>query len=83
MILIHLNARARFVMDGDSLSLPPRGYDKNHPLLAELKRKDFISVKSIAFEDLCKPDVMDFCAQQFRHCAPLMSYLCFALELDF
>ncbi|WP_047608852.1 DUF2461 domain-containing protein [Rahnella aquatilis] len=72
-----------FVMDGDSLSRPPRGFDKNHPLLAELKRKDFIALKHIAFEDLCRPDVIDFCAAQFRHCAPLMAYLCFALELDF
>ena len=80
LITLHDNG---FVMDGDSLSRPPRGFDKNHPLLAELKRKDFIAIKNIAFEDLCKPDVIDFCAEQFRHCAPLMSYLCFALELDF
>lgn len=72
-----------FVMEGDSLIRPPKGYDKNHPLLEELKRKDFIAIKNIAFEDLCKPDVVEFCAAQFRHCAPLMAYLCFALELDF
>ena len=72
-----------FAMDGDSLVRPPRGYDNNHPLLAELKRKDYIAIKNIAFEDLCKPDVVDFCAEQFRNCAPLMAYLCFALELDF
>lgn len=72
-----------FAMDGDSLVRPPRGYDNNHPLLAELKRKDYIAIKNIAFEDLCRPDVVDFCAEQFRHCAPLMAYLCFALELDF
>lgn len=72
-----------FAMDGDSLIRPPKGYDKDHPLLAELKRKDFIAIKYITFEDLCKSDVIDFCAEQFRHCAPLMSYLCFALELDF
>ncbi|TNV11617.1 DUF2461 domain-containing protein [Buttiauxella sp. B2] len=72
-----------FIMDGDSLTRPPKGFDKTHPLLTELKRKDFIAVKNIGFEDLCKPDTINFCVEQFQHCAPLMAYLCFALELDF
>lgn len=72
-----------FIMDGDSLIRPPKGFDKTHPLLEELKRKDFIAVKNIDFEELCKPDAINFCAEQFQHCAPLMAYLCFALDLDF
>lgn len=72
-----------FMMDGDSLIRPPKGYDKSHPLLAELKRKDFIAIKNIDFEELCKPDAVNFCAEQFRHCSQLMAYLCFALELDY
>lgn len=72
-----------FNMDGDSLTRPPKGFDKNHPMLAELKRKDFIAVKNIAFEELCRQDAIRFCAEQFAHCTPLMAYLCFALDLDF
>jgi len=72
-----------FIMDGDSLSRPPKGFDKTHPLLTELKRKDFIAVKNIDFEELCKPGAVNFCAQQFQHCSQLMAYLCFALELDY
>lgn len=72
-----------FNMDGDSLIRPPKGFDKNHPMLAELKRKDFIAIKNIVFEDLCRPDAACFCAEQFAHCTQLMAYLCFALDLDF
>ncbi|MGL4616140.1 MAG: DUF2461 domain-containing protein [Shewanella sp.] len=72
-----------FQMDGDSLIRPPKGFDKHHPLLSELKRKDFIAVKHIPFEDLCRPDAVQLCAEHFKHCSPLMAYLCFALELDF
>lgn len=72
-----------FNMDGDSLTRPPKGFDKNHPMLAELKRKDFIAIKNIAFEELCRPDTANFCAEQFAHCSQLMAYLCFALDLDF
>ncbi|MGL4220792.1 MAG: DUF2461 domain-containing protein [Shewanella sp.] len=72
-----------FMMDGDSLTRPPKGFDKHHPMLAELKRKDFIAVKNISFERLCQVDAVHYCAEQFAHCSQLMAYLCFALELDF
>lgn len=72
-----------FIMDGDSLIRPPKGFDKTHPLLTELKRKDFIAVKNFDFKELCKPGAVSFCAEQFQHCSQLMAYLCFALELDF
>lgn len=45
-----------FAMDGDSLSRPPRGYDKRHPLIDELKRKDFIAVKSLTNHEVLQPD---------------------------
>ncbi|WP_133180790.1 DUF2461 domain-containing protein [Shewanella decolorationis] len=72
-----------FVMDGDSLTRPPKGFDKHHPMLDELKRKDFIALKPIPFERLCQADAARYCAEQFAHCSQLMAYLCFALELDF
>ncbi|MFV0595994.1 DUF2461 domain-containing protein [Shewanella sp.] len=72
-----------FVMDGDSLTRPPKGFDKHHPMLDELKRKDFIALKPIPFERLCQTDAARYCAEQFAHCSQLMAYLCFALELDF
>lgn len=74
---------AGFELSGDSLSRPPRGFDKNHPLIDELKRKDFIAIKDISLKQVCQPDFVDFCAQQYQHTSALMHYLCFALELDF
>lgn len=72
-----------FNMDGDTLIRPPKGFDKQHPLIDELKRKDFIAIKAIEFERLCQPDAVAFCAEQFKHCTALMAYLCFALDVDF
>ncbi len=34
--------KARFEMMGDMLSRPPKGYDPAHPLIEDLKRKDFV-----------------------------------------
>ena len=36
-----------FKMSGECLKRPPRGYDKEHPLIDDLKRKDFIAIMSI------------------------------------
>jgi len=80
---LHTLTNHGFVMDGDSLTRPPKGFDKHHPMLDELKRKDFIALKPIPFERLCQADAARYCAEQFAHCSQLMAYLCFALELDF
>ncbi|WP_434930098.1 DUF2461 domain-containing protein [Shewanella sp. HL-SH5] len=75
--------RAGFVMTGDSLVRPPRGFDKDHPLLTELKRKDFIALKTITEAQVCQADFVEFCQKEFQKTTQLMAYLCFALELDY
>ncbi|WP_028774623.1 DUF2461 domain-containing protein [Shewanella waksmanii] len=72
-----------FDMQGDSLIRPPKGFDKHHPLIDELKRKDFIAIKPFAAEQLCQANFESWCAEQFAHNQALMRYLCFALDLDY
>ena len=72
-----------FYLDGDSLQRPPKGYDKQHPLINELKRKDFIAVKTVPLSAIIADDFVEYCHQQLQHTQKLMAYLCFALELDY
>ncbi|MCG9728722.1 DUF2461 domain-containing protein [Shewanella sp. Isolate13] len=72
-----------FEMQGSKLIRPPKGYDKDHPMLEELKRKDFIAIKPLSIEQVCAPEFVDTCAREFAACQQLMRYLCFALDLDF
>jgi len=39
---------AHWSLSGDSLTRPPRGYDVNHPLIVDLKRKDFIALSPLS-----------------------------------
>ena len=43
---LHASANDRFrqlfALGGESLKNPPRGFDPDHPLIADLKRKDFV-----------------------------------------
>lgn len=69
-----------FHMAGESLKRPPRGYDKDHPLIEELKRKDFIAISPLTQKQVCSSELVDTVLARYKKTDPLMSYLCFALE---
>ena len=46
--------RETFELMGESLKRPPRGYDPGHPLMEDLKRKDYVAITSY-FGGRCKP----------------------------
>lgn len=75
--------QAQFTMVGDSLIRPPKGFDKTHPMLQELKRKDFIAIKHISKNTVISQNFAAFCANEFGEIQKLMQYLCFALEMDY
>ena len=72
-----------YELAGDSLVNAPRGYAKDHPLLADLKRKDFIAImefnSKLATSARFQPEVV----KSFRIAVPYMKFLCKALELPF
>lgn len=74
---------AGFEMEGDSLIRPPKGFDKTHPMLDELKRKDFIAIKPIEIKQIQDKHFVPWCAKEFEQTQKLMAYLCFALDLDY
>ncbi|WP_394129775.1 DUF2461 domain-containing protein [Shewanella maritima] len=74
---------AGFELSGSSLIRPPRGFDKQHPLIGELKRKDFIAIKPLTPEQVYADDFIDTCVKEYGQVQQLMAYLCFALDLDY
>ncbi len=70
-----------FQLQGDSLKRPPRGFDKDHPLLEDLKRKDFIAIQHLSYEQLLADDYLDQVFAAFAASRPFMAYLCKALKL--
>jgi len=39
--------KKNFELSGESLKTVPRGYDKKHPLIEDLRRKDFIAISHV------------------------------------
>ncbi|MFQ5529514.1 MAG: DUF2461 domain-containing protein [Gemmatimonadota bacterium] len=74
---------AGWELEGDALKRPPRGYDAEHPLVEDLKRKDFIAVKHLASEDVFQPGLVHRFEEYCREPLALMRFLTAALELPF
>ncbi len=64
-----------FKLGGESLKRAPRGFDPNHPLLEDLKRKDFLIFKTLSEEETCKPRFIDDFAGYCRLGGPFMRFL--------
>jgi len=77
------NFRKHFRLEGDALVNAPRGYAKDHPLVEDLKRKDFIAVASLSKTEVLSGNFRPLVAERFRQAAPYMRFLCQALDLQF
>ena len=68
-------------LTGESLKRPPNGYDAAHPLIDDLKRKDFLAHAEFTEAQVCAPDFMEVFTQTCRAFAPLTQFLTTALGL--
>ncbi len=72
-----------FELAGESLKRPPKGFDPEHELLDDLKRKDFIATGSLTQGEVTRGDFIDLVADRCRRAAPTMAFLCRALDAPF
>lgn len=75
--------RKRYERGGDALRRPPRGYDPVHPLIEELKRKDFVASCRLADKDVIRTGFDRRLAEIYRDGAGFVRYLCRALDVSF
>jgi len=72
-----------FELQGDSLKRPPKGFDPEHPLVDDLKRKDFIGIRPMKDSFVTDPDLPKELARTYKAGLPLMRFLCEALDVPF
>ena len=75
--------RRHFQLGGETLTRPPRGFDKAHPQIEDIKRKDFIAVKNLALGDATSPRFQQKVETAFKAAAPYMRFLCKAVNVPF
>ncbi|MHC5003301.1 MAG: DUF2461 domain-containing protein, partial [Planctomycetota bacterium] len=62
----------RLRLEGESLKRPPRGFDPEHPLVEDLKRKDFVVVTDLDEAAACAPDFLDRYVAICRDASPFV-----------
>lgn len=77
----HKKFVAHWMLSGDSLSRPPRGYAADHPAIEDLKRKDFIGLSSLSLDDVSGSGLVKLAGERFVTSVPLMKFLCDALAV--
>lgn len=78
-----VTAKTGYEFGGTSLKRPPKGIDKEHPLLDDLKRKDFIVAKKLKLNEVCEKDFSKNSAKLFKVASPLVNFVCDADDLSF
>lgn len=81
-ILAGKGFRRRFRLGGDTLQRAPRGIDPDHPLIADLKRKDYIAVAELDEKVVQRQEFVKEFAALCRAASPFQRFLCEALGLE-
>jgi uncharacterized protein (TIGR02453 family) len=76
-------ATRKLELEGRSLTRPPKGFCSEHPLIEDLKRKDFVSSVALTEEQVCGPTLMRDFAKACRTMMPLVEFTAKALGLKF
>jgi len=79
----HKKFVAHWMLSGDSLSRPPRGYAADHPAIEDLKRKDFIGLSPLSLDDVSGSGLVKLAGERFATSVPFMKFLCDALAVPY
>lgn len=73
--------RARFDLAGETLKRPPRGYESDHPLIEDLKRKDFIATAPLTEREFLARGFLDRFTEAAMTTRPFLRFLTRAVNL--
>ncbi len=74
---------AQWSLWSENLTRPPRGYAADHPAIEDIKRKDFLGIADLPFDQAQGNGLVKLAAKRYAEAAPLMKFLCEALEVPY
>lgn len=72
-----------YSLGGESLKRPPRGFEQDHPLIEDLKRKDFIASTRLTQKQITSDTLMKDFTDNCKRAVPFMRFLCEAMKVPF
>jgi len=73
----------RLRLGGDSLKRGPAGFDRDHELIEDLKRKDVVAYAELSEDDVVADGFVERFAEDCRAGAPFVAWLCNAVGAPF
>ncbi|MCB2224807.1 MAG: DUF2461 domain-containing protein [Actinobacteria bacterium] len=70
-------------LQGESLVRPPRGFDDGHPLIDDLKRKDFLATARLTQKQVTSDGFLEEYLAAVKTATPFMRFLCEAIGVGF
>jgi uncharacterized protein (DUF2461 family) len=67
----------------DTLTRAPRGYDPEHSLIEDIKKKSFFAMHESSAKAAQSAKFPDEVAEAFKAATPLMKFLCAAQDVKF
>jgi len=74
---------AGWSLSGNSLKRAPRGFDRDHPLIEDLRRKDHVAVRELEIDEVLDVGFLEDVVAMFRSVAPYMRFLSEAVGQPF
>jgi len=75
--------RRHFKLGGESLTRPPRGFDKDQEFIGDIKRKSFMGVKEMRCDEPLGTHFQRKVETSFKAAEPFMRFLCKAVGVAF
>ena len=75
--------RKVYELAGDSLVRAPQGYSVDHPLIEDLRRKDFIGVTQLDDQAILADDLLENFTRLCHVAAPFQRWLCGAVGVPY
>ncbi|MDA0136392.1 DUF2461 domain-containing protein [Solirubrobacter sp. CPCC 204708] len=72
-----------FRLGGESLKRPPAGFDRDHPLIEELKRKDFMAISEFSEDEAVSGEFLDEFIARCARASDFMRFLCDATRVEY
>lgn len=82
-ILSARSFKTQCTLEGESLKRPPRGFDPDHPLIHDLKRKDFVAVMRFTEAQAVSSDFLGRFTKSCRTASRFMEFLSRAVGLPY
>ena len=73
----------RLTLGGEQLKRVPSGFDRDHPLGDDLRRKGWFGSATLDEKTATTPGFLDEYTRLCEACAPLVAFICRALDLEF